>query len=182
MNYSCVIQYSFLIEVNSSQDTSLFIKDIAHKTNSIFTFLKYINMRLLLSFFVMMLFTFTISAQGITGVWETIDDESGEPKSHIKIYEKDGMFYGRVVKLLPAATTSTCDGCAGDMNGKSLLEIDIVQGMKPYKDYYSYGTITDPGGGKEYSCNITRNGDKLDVRGYIGFSLLGRTQVWHKVN
>jgi len=102
-------------------------------------------------------------------------------KSHVEIYEKDGKFFGKVVKLLPAATTSTCDGCEGDKNGKSLLEIDIVENIRPYKDYWSYGTITDPAGGKVYKCNIERVGDTLEVRGYIGFSLIGRTQVWHLV-
>lgn len=121
----------------------------------------------------------SISAQDIVGIWQTIDDKTGEPKSNIEIYEKGGKFYGKVIKLLPAATTSTCDGCPGEMNGKSLLEIDIVENLIPYKEYYSYGTITDPAGGKQYKCNITRVGDTLEVRGYVGFSLLGRTQVWN---
>lgn len=133
---------------------------------------------LLAMFFLM---TFSLSAQGIIGIWETIDDVSGDPKSHVEVYEKDGKFFGKVVKLLPAAVTTTCDGCPGDMNGKSLLELDIIKDIVPYKDYYSYGTITDPVGGKQYKCNITRVGDKLEVRGYVGFSLLGRTQVWNLV-
>jgi uncharacterized protein (DUF2147 family) len=134
---------------------------------------------LMIFFFMTSFFTF---AQGdIVGIWETIDDNSGDAKSHIEIYKKDGKYFGKVIKLLPAATTSTCDGCAGDKNGKSLLDVDIVENMTAYKDYFSYGTITDPAGGKEYKCNITRVGDKLEVRGYIGFSLLGRTQVWHLV-
>lgn len=122
-----------------------------------------------------------IQAQEITGVWKTIDDKSGEPKSHIKIYEKDGLYYGRVIELLPAATTSTCDGCPDGKEGKSLLEVDIVGDMKPYKDYFSYGYIIDPAGGKKYKCSIWRDGDKLNVRGYIGISALGRTQTWHMV-
>lgn len=129
-----------------------------------------------------MMVSFAISAQNsIVGVWETIDDKTGDAKSHIEIYEKNGKFFGKVIKLLPAATTKTCDGCAGDKSGASLYDIDIVENMVAYKDYWSYGTITDPGGGKEYSCNIERNGDKLEVRGYIGFSFIGRTQVWHLV-
>ena len=128
-----------------------------------------------------MMVSLAISAQGITGVWKTIDDKTGDPKSHIEIYEKDGKFFGKVITLLPAATTTTCDGCEGDKNGASLYDIDIVENMVPYKDYWSYGTITDPSGGKEYSCNIERKGDKLEVRGYIGFSFIGRTQTWHLV-
>ena len=138
------------------------------------------NVKLLTAILVFMSATF-LQAQGITGIWKTIDDETGEPKSHIKIYEKDGLIYGRVVELLPAATTETCDGCPNGKDGKSLYEVDIVGELKPYKDYYSYGYIIDPAGGKKYKCSIWREGDKLSVRGYIGISALGRTQTWHLV-
>ncbi len=131
----------------------------------------------------MLLFALFATAQdNILGVWKTIDDETGEPKSHVEIYKgDDGMIYGKVIKLLPAASVSTCNGCPGSMAGKSLIGLDILTGLKPYKDYYSYGIITDPDGGKQYKCNVTPAGDKLEVRGYIGFSLLGRTQIWHRV-
>ena len=122
-----------------------------------------------------------IQAQGITGVWKTIDDETGEAKSHIEIFEKDGKFYGKVIKLLPAATTDICIDCPGDKKNKSLLDITIVDNLEPYKDYYSYGTIVDPASGKEYKCSIWREGDQLKVRGYVGISALGRTQVWEKL-
>lgn len=119
--------------------------------------------------------------ESIVGIWKTIDDESGEERSQMKIYEKDGILYGRVVKMYPSATIKTCQGCAGDMNGKSLLDIDIIRGLKPYKDYYSYGIFTDPKGGREYKLNMTREGNTLKVRGYIGMPMLGRTQTWHLV-
>ena len=138
-------------------------------------------MRSLLFVMASLLLSLSVSAQGIVGVWQTIDDNTGDPKSHVEIYESNGKYYGKVVKLLPAASTSTCDGCPGDMNGKSLYDVNIIQDMLPYKDYFSYGTITDPAGGKQYKCNITRVGDTLEVRGYVGFSLLGRTQIWHLV-
>lgn len=132
--------------------------------------------------FLLLIAFFGTAQDNILGVWKTIDDETGEPKSHVEIYKKaDGLIYGKVVKLLPAASTKTCDGCPGDMNGKSLIDLDILKGLKPYKDYYSYGFIIDPAGGKEYKCSVTPAGDKLEVRGYIGFEWLGRTQVWHKV-
>ena len=138
-------------------------------------------MKFILSTCLFIMMGFFATAQGIVGVWVTIDDATGDPKSHVEIYEKAGKYFGKVIKLLPAATTSTCDGCEGSKNGKSLLEMDIIENILPYKDYYSYGTITDPAGGKVYKCNITRVGDKLEVRGYVGFSLLGRTQVWNKL-
>jgi len=123
-----------------------------------------------------------LAGQGLLGVWETIDDKTGEPKSHVKIYEKNGQYFGRVVKLLPAATTDVCIDCPGDKNGKSLYDIDVVWDMRDYRDYWSYGRIVDPADGSVYKCNISMDGnDKLKVRGYIGFSLIGRTQTWYRV-
>lgn len=122
-----------------------------------------------------------LQAQGITGTWKTIDDESGEAKSHVQIFEKDGKFFGKIVKLLPAATATVCENCPGDKKGKSLVGMEIVENLEKYKDYFSYGTIMDPASGKIYKCSIWREGKTLKVRGYIGFSLLGRNQTWHLV-
>lgn len=135
-------------------------------------------------FIFLLTFLFTVSGfgQDILGTWKTIDDKTGEPKSHVKIYKKGNKYFGKVVKLLPAATTTVCVDCPGDKNGKSLIEMDILWDMKDYKDYWSYGRIVDPADGKVYKCNVSMDGkDKLKVRGYIGFSLLGRTQIWYRV-
>lgn len=129
-----------------------------------------------------MLFSHLSFSQSVFGVWKTIDDESGEPKSHVEIYKKDGKLFGKVVKLLPKATTSTCDGCPGERAGKSLLDIDIIWDMEQDGDEWNDGKIVDPDGGRVYSCKISLDGnDKLKVRGYFGFSFIGRTQVWHRV-
>ena len=117
------------------------------------------------------------------GTWKTIDDKTGEPKSHVQIYEKDGKFYGKIVKLLPAATTDICNDCPGDKKDKPLIGLDILWDLKPYKDYWSYGHIVDPANGKVYKASIWLEGaNELKVRGYIGFSIIGRTQTWYKVN
>ncbi len=132
--------------------------------------------------FALMLFSQMSFSQTVFGVWKTIDDESGEPKSHVKVYKQDGKLFGRVVKLLPKASTNTCDGCPGDKAGKSLLDVDIIWDMEADGDEWNGGKIVDPAGGKVYSCKISLDGkDKLKVRGYFGFSLFGRTQVWHRV-
>jgi len=116
------------------------------------------------------------------GVWQTIDDETNEPKSHVEIFMKNDMYYGKIVKLLPAATTDTCTDCPGDKKGKPLVGLEILWDLKPYKDYWSYGKILDPANGKVYKCSIwMEKPDQLQLRGYIGVSLLGRTQTWHRV-
>lgn len=138
-------------------------------------------MKALCTLHVFLLLSASIFAQGIEGIYKTIDDATKEAKSKIKIYKKDGMYYGRVIELLPAATTDVCIDCPGEKNGALLTDIDIVWDMKPYKDYWSYGQIVDPANGKVYKCNIWLDGNDLKVRGYIGVSVLGRTQVWYRI-
>ena len=134
------------------------------------------------SFAMAILFSFTLSAQSPVGVWKTIDDESGEAKSHVEIYEKDGKFYGKIIKLLPAATTDVCGPCPGERAGKELVGMDILWDLEPYKDYWSYGKIIDPGKGKIYKASVwVEDENTLRVRGYIGVSMLGRNQNWYKV-
>ena len=134
------------------------------------------------SLLVFMCLSITINAQSLVGTWKTIDDESGEPKSHVSIYEENGKFYGKVIKLLPAATGTICEDCPGDKKGKPIEGMVVLWDLKPYKDYWSYGKIMDPASGKIYKASVWLDGkDKLSVRGYIGFSLLGRTQTWHRI-
>ena len=135
------------------------------------------------TFTIALFFSLSLSAQSPVGLWKTIDDETGDPKSHVEIYEKDGKFFGKVVKLLPLATTDVCIDCPGDLNGKSLLEMDIIWDLEPYKDYWSYGQIIDPAKGKVYKLSVWKVDDKtLKLRGYIGISALGRNQTWYKVD
>jgi len=123
-----------------------------------------------------------IAQSSPVGIWKTIDDETGEPKSHVEIFERDGKYFGKVIKLLPAATTTVCNDCPGDKNGASLIGLEILWDLKPYKDYWSYGEIVDPGSGKVYSANAwLENADELKVKGYIGISLIGRSQSWYRV-
>ena len=129
-----------------------------------------------------LMLTTGLAAQGIEGVWETIDDASGKPKSHIRISARNGKYYGEVIKLLPAATKTVCDDCPGDKKGKPIVGLTVLEDLKPYKDYYSYGMILDPANGKSYKCSAWLNEkDVLEVRGYIGISLIGRTQKWYRV-
>lgn len=132
-------------------------------------------------FIIVLLPYFGFAQNSILGVWQTIDDESGEAKSHVEIYEKNGKIYGKVIKLLPAATVKICNNCPGEKNGKSLIGMDILWELRPYKNYWSYGQIIDPKNGKIYSGSVWLEGDQLKLRGYIGISLIGRTQIWHRV-
>lgn len=125
----------------------------------------------------------SISAQDVFGTWKTIDDVSGEAKSVVEVYEENGKVYGKVVQILDptAPQNPLCDACTGDDKGKPIVGLTFIKGLTKDGDEYNDGKILDPENGKEYTCYITLEGaDKLKVRGYIGFSILGRTQYWHR--
>jgi len=125
----------------------------------------------------------TAVAQDVTGKWKTIDDETGDAKSIVEIYKDNGKIYGKVVEILtPGKKDATCVDCPGADNGKPIMGLVIIKGLEKDGDEYNDGKILDPNSGKLYKCYIElESKDKLKVRGYIGFSLLGRTQYWHRV-
>ncbi|WP_116787591.1 DUF2147 domain-containing protein [Flavobacterium psychrotrophum] len=124
----------------------------------------------------------SMSAQ-VTGKWKTFDDETGEAKSIVHVYEEGGKVYGKVVEILnPAKKDKKCQDCKGADKDKPILGLIIIKGLSKDGDSYSDGDILDPNKGKLYSCTIKLDGkDKLKVRGYMGVSLLGRTQYWTRV-
>lgn len=118
------------------------------------------------------------------GVWRTVDDATGKAKSLIKIWEKKGKIYGTVIKLIdPDEPDPVCDKCSGKLHNKPIVGMTIMRGLSQDGDEYSGGTILDPESGKTYKVliQVLPGGKKLKVRGYIGISLLGRTQHWHRV-
>ncbi|HMR17994.1 MAG TPA: DUF2147 domain-containing protein [Sphingobacterium sp.] len=122
------------------------------------------------------------SSNNIVGKWTTIDDETGQAKSVVEIIQKpDGKYYGKIDKLLMKPENSNCVNCKDDRKNKPLTGLEIIRGLSKEGKEFTGGTIVDPKTGKVYKCTITRNGDKLQVRGYIGFSLIGRTQTWNIV-
>ncbi len=138
-------------------------------------------MKKILMSFVAVLFA-TLSYAQIEGKWKTIDDETGQAKSIVEITKKsNGQYYGKVTQLLIKPEQPNCTGCKDDRKNKPILGMEVLRDMKKDGSDFTGGTITDPKTGKTYKCNITRDGDKLNVRGYVGFSLIGRTQTWHAV-
>lgn len=123
-----------------------------------------------------------LSFAQIEGKWKTIDDETKQAKSIVEIYKKGDQYYGKVSQLLIKPANPNCVDCKDDRKGKPILGMEIIRGLKKDGDEFTGGTITDPKTGKTYKCTITKSGDKLNVRGYVGISLMGRTQTWQKVN
>jgi uncharacterized protein (DUF2147 family) len=124
-----------------------------------------------------------INAQAVTGKWKTIDDESGKPKSIIEIYQENGKYYGKIVELLTEKNKDgICRTCETKYKDKNIIGLVILKDLEKDGDEYGDGEITDPKNGKTYSVYIKlEEPNKLKVRGYIGFSLLGRTQYWYRV-
>lgn len=139
-------------------------------------------MKKLLLTFVLSLFGVLSFAQ-IEGKWKTIDDETKQAKSIVEIYKKtDGKYYGKVSQLLIKPANPNCTSCKDDRKGKPILGLEIIRGLQKEGNEFTGGTITDPKTGKTYKCTITKSGDKLNVRGYMGVSVFGRTQIWEKAN
>ena len=130
------------------------------------------------------LFSINVNSQSILGKWKTIDDETGEAKSIVEVFSKSGKIYAKVVEVLDLAhKNSLCQKCVGEDKNKPILGLTIIKGLSKDGSEYNSGEILDPKNGKLYKCALSlESKDKLKVRGYIGFSLLGRTQYWHRVN
>lgn len=126
-------------------------------------------------------------AQSPVGYWKTIDDDGETAKSIVQIYEQEGELYGKVVKILNASEEAErneegqiiCTACDGDQKNKPVEGLVIIEGLEKDGDEWKGGTIMDPAKGKTYKAKMKLNDDgTLDVRGYVGFSFIGRTQTW----
>ena len=117
------------------------------------------------------------------GNWKTIDDKTGKVKSIVQIFEANGELKGKVEKLFspPAKSENPiCDKCEGELKDKPVLGMVIMWGLKKDGNEYTDGHILDPAEGKIYKCKIklAEDGKQLELRGFVGISLLGRTQTW----
>ncbi|RNC92746.1 MAG: DUF2147 domain-containing protein [Allomuricauda sp.] len=132
-------------------------------------------------FFLLCLFPLIGLAQTITGEWETYDDATNEKKALIEIYETQGRYFAKIVKSYISDPSARCDQCKGDKKNKPIAGLVIIEDLKKDGDEFNGGTIMDPENGKTYKCYLELLADgKLKVRGYLGISLLGRTQYWRK--
>lgn len=132
---------------------------------------------------VILFFSITSNSQSIIGKWKTIDDETGKEKSIVEIYQVEGKVYAKIDKLLnKSEENKVCENCEGANKNKPLKGMMIINGLTKDGIEWNGAKILDPKTGKEYKCYLTLEApDKLKVRGYLGFALLGRTQYWYKV-
>ena len=119
----------------------------------------------------------------ILGKWTTVDDASGEEKSIIEIFERNGQVYGKIVKIFTTEDPDPiCDKCPEDdpRHRKKIIGMEIIQNMQKDANEYSQGTILDSENGRIYRCRLWTEADGLKVRGYWG--PFYRTQTWKKVH
>ena len=120
------------------------------------------------------------------GKWRTLDDKTGKPKSIVQIDQRtDGTLSGRVLEVLQSdkGPNPVCDDCTGSRHNQPVRGMEILWGVKPHGDVWEDGKILDPKNGKVYSVKLRPiKGGKMEVRGFLGISLLGRTQTWIRVN
>ena len=119
------------------------------------------------------------------GIWKTIDDKTNQPASLIKIEQVNGILEGTIIKTFPRPGETPlvyCNLCKDERKDKPIVGMKIMTDLKQDQTgSWSGGKILDPKEGEVYRVKITtEDGKKMDVRGYIGVPLLGRTQVWHK--
>ncbi len=139
-----------------------------------------------LSFF---LWHYAYAANSPLGYWKTIDDVTGQPKSILKIWQSSNGLSGQVIKIYPSPgkdQNELCTACKGARHNQRIVGMVILQGLKQNANNpseWTNGEILDPHNGKTYHCNlqVIDNGQKLNVRGYIGVPLFGRSQTWLRV-
>jgi uncharacterized protein (DUF2147 family) len=119
------------------------------------------------------------------GAWKTVDDQKGDVRSIVKIDEKDGELSATVQKTFPRPGEEAdpkCDKCPDEFKDKPIIGLRFMWGLKGQGRDWDGGKILDPDNGKIYrvKLHLSDDGRTLEVRGYLGFSMFGRTQTWHR--
>lgn len=127
------------------------------------------------------------SAESTTpiGLWETVSDVTGEATGTVRITLEDGELVGRIEKLIrkPGEDPDPlCTKCPDEKKDQPVQGMTILWGLEKDQEEWNGGHILDPDDGRTYrsELRVTDDNRKLEVRGYIGFSLFGRTQVWNR--
>ena len=125
-----------------------------------------------------------VSADDIVGIWLT----GGKEPAKIQVYKSSAKYYGQIVWLKNPETNGhpRLDKNNPDENLRSrqVIGLNILNGFRfDGEDEWNGGKIYDPESGKTYRCYISlKDKNTLKVRGYVGISLFGRTEIWVRVN
>jgi uncharacterized protein (DUF2147 family) len=120
------------------------------------------------------------------GLWKTFNDRTGDADALVRIVEERGEFVGRVEKVFSPPNDSpnpVCEQCPGEFRNQPVVGMAILRGVRRVQGGYTEGMILDPEEGANYRCNVALKdaGQRLEIRGFIGLPLFGRTQIWTRV-
>lgn len=134
---------------------------------------------------ILMIFVSTTALADISGLWRTYDDD-GKPTGFVTISQEGNLYIGKIEKGLPTDTEEKyCDACKGARKGQRLIGMTILKGVNHKGEQVYIGEeILDPFSGNTYRVKLKLNeaDETLEVHGYVGISLFGRTQIWKRAN
>ena len=121
----------------------------------------------------------------VVGLWRVMDGSGKGPISLVALSERDGVVSGTVMRVMRSSQGEhpVCQACKGPLQNQAVVGMTVVWGLKQEgaKPVWSGGSVLDPGNGQTYKCKATlRDANTLELRGFLGISLLGRTQVWQR--
>jgi uncharacterized protein (DUF2147 family) len=116
-----------------------------------------------------------------------VDDKTGQVKSIVRITRGGDTLSGRIEKLFrkpDEIQDPVCKACTGARKDQRIIGMTIMWGLRPSGQGWDGGSVLDPANGKIYRCklSLSPDGQSLTVRGYLGISLLGRSQTWKRVS
>ena len=122
----------------------------------------------------------SVFSQSLTGMWTTIDDKTGKKRDVVRLVISDGTLNGKIVRVYSQpGDTGLCTHCPDQFKNKPIEGLQFLWGLKKNRHgIWDGGQILDAKTGKIYKVKLKMEDNKLFVRGYVGVSILGRTQIW----
>jgi uncharacterized protein (DUF2147 family) len=123
--------------------------------------------------------------QSPVGLWKTVDDKTGTPRALVRVYLQDGKYFAKIEQsFTPGAENRVCSVCTDERKNQPIIGLLIIRNVTLHDGEYGGGDILDPDNGSVYRCkfHLEQGGTVLVVRGFIGFSMLGRSQSWQRQN
>lgn len=121
-------------------------------------------------------------AESPVGHWQTVNEESGATEAIVEIWKENNELQGKIIELLnPEAPNPVCTECKDEKKDQPIIGLTIIWGLSENGDGWDNGYILDPNNGVTYNSNLKVNDrGELEVRGFVGIAMLGRTQIWYR--